>query len=109
MEKDAQQPTNYSRTQWNYNFENGVPQSSTVYKYRQEGTATVYVVETYVSLSHYTMSAAVQTPLNKDQRLIILHAGEIKVLQNTMWKKLNMEFKVLWWRSDMLIKNRIVP
>jgi hypothetical protein len=44
MEKDARQLTNFSRTQWNYNFENGLPRA--VYNYRQEDTAIVYVDET---------------------------------------------------------------
>jgi hypothetical protein len=93
MEKDARQTTNYSWKQWNYNFE--VVYLRVLYNYRQQDTHIVYADETCSYIAHTTPYEAtkgsedgVKFPPNKTERLIIIHAGEINVAQNTIWNKI---------------------
>jgi hypothetical protein len=56
-----------------------------IQKYQQEGRSIVYVDKTYLHSSHTTpnewtdgSAGGVKAPMNKGQRLIIIHAGDIK-------------------------------
>lgn len=68
-----------------------------VHNYQQEDAAFVYVEDIFVYCSHYTIridngNEGDKAPMNKGHRLIIIHAGEVKVAQTQCATKLNFQF-----------------